>query len=103
MAQQNDIGTTITGTVKEGGTAIDINTASAKYLNLLSPGGTASENAANFTTDGSDGKIYITTIDGTVNEEGDWWIQAHIVMPGKNFKTKWAKKWIGANIVIPAP
>jgi hypothetical protein len=101
MAQQNDIGTRITVTVTEGGSAMNISTATTKNINLLSPGGTTSENTALFTTDGSEGKIYYVTVTDDIDEEGPWKIQAHIITPSKNFKTKWGTFTVGANIVVP--
>jgi hypothetical protein len=69
LAHVNDIGTTFVVTIND----------------LTSSGGSAV--AAGFTTDGTDGKIEYTTVDGDLNGAGNWEIQAKVVTPSGTWST----------------
>jgi hypothetical protein len=74
-----DIGTNIELTVKdETNTVVDISTATTKQLIFRKPNGTLLTKNATFTTDGTDGKIYITTVAGDLDQVGVWYTQAYI-------------------------
>lgn len=77
----DDIGTVFTVTLKESGSAVNVSTATTKTIKFKDPSGTASSKTADFTTDGSDGKIYYTTVADDLDEAGMWEIQAYVVMP----------------------
>ena len=49
--------------------------------------GTSTTKTASFNTDGTDGKIKYTSVDGDFNEVGTWRIQAKVVMGGGTFRS----------------
>lgn len=75
----NDIGTTFTVTIREGKTALDISTATTKDILFKRPDKTLLTVAGAFVTDGTDGKIIYTTVDGDLNDKGRYCIQAKVV------------------------
>jgi hypothetical protein len=87
----NDIGTDIIVTVNDcvsgTATALDVSGASTLELILKSPSGTSSTKTAGLNTDGTDGKIKYTSVDGDFNEVGTWRIQARIVLGAGTFRS----------------
>ncbi len=87
----NDIGTVFEVTVKDcvSGTAtvLDVSGASALELVFKSPSGVAATKTASLVTDGTDGKIKYTTVDGDLNEVGTWRLQAKISIGGGVFRS----------------
>ena len=87
----NDIGTVILVTIKDcvsgTATALDVSAASTLELILQSPSGLSSTKNASFNTDGSDGKIKYTSVDGDFNEVGTWRIQAKVVLGDGTFRS----------------
>ena len=60
-----DVGTVFRLTITDtDGTAIDVSTATTKYIYFQDPAGTKTQQTAAFYTDGTDGKIQYTTIAG---------------------------------------
>jgi hypothetical protein len=76
----NDIGTTFKCLIKDDDDIRDVSTASTKELIFLKPSGETLTKTASFTTDGTDGYIQYTSVDGDLDESGFWKIQAHIVL-----------------------
>ena len=68
----NDIGTVITVIIKDSsGTIVDVSSATVtKNIVLKKPDGTIETKGASFTTNGTDGSIYYTTISGDLNTLG---------------------------------
>jgi hypothetical protein len=77
----DDVGTVFTVTLKESGSAVNVSTATTKQIKFKNPAGTSATKTADFTTDGSDGKITYTTVAEDIDSAGVWIIQARIVMP----------------------
>lgn len=75
-----DVGTVFEVTVQENGVALNISTATTKQILLRKPDGTVLTKSAAFVTNGTDGKISYTTIAGDLSSEGQWKIQAYIVL-----------------------
>ncbi len=79
-----DIGTVFEVTLKDEGNSpeiVDISTATTKELLFKAPSGTTLTKTAAFTTDGTDGKLEYTTTSATdLMMEGNWQIQAHIIL-----------------------
>ncbi len=74
-----DVGTAFRLTiVNTAGTAIDVSTATTKYIYFQDPTGAKVQKTAAFTTNGSDGKIQYTTIAGDIDKVGTWQIQGYI-------------------------
>ena len=77
---------TITDTA---GTAIDVSTASTKFIYFKDPSGNKVQKSAAFYTDGSDGIIQYTTQAGDIDEEGTWQVQGYVETSlGKFFTEK---------------
>ncbi len=87
----NDIGTLFLVTVNDcvSGTAavLDVSGASTIELIFKSPSGASTTQSATLYTDGTDGKITYTTVDGDLNEVGTWRIQAKVVVGGGTFRS----------------
>lgn len=78
----NDIGTVILVTVNDcvNGTVLplDVSTATDLDIILRSPSGSVYTKTAVLNTDGTDGKIKYTSVDGDFNEIGVWKVQVRI-------------------------
>lgn len=77
----NDIGTILTVTITdEDGAVVDISGAEAGDISMifLKPDATNLTKTATFTTDGTDGKIKYTTVDGDLDVAGLWHIQGFV-------------------------
>lgn len=91
----NDIGTEFRCTIKDGTSAVNVSSASAKQLVFVSPDGTRLVKTASFYTDGTDGIITYTTVDGDINAIGIWTLQGIVTIGTgvfhsdiKNFKVE---------------
>lgn len=79
----NDVGTRLGVTVKEGGSVVDISGATAtKQIKLYKPSGTTVTKDADFTTDGTDGKMEYVTVADDLDEVGVWRIQGYLSFDG---------------------
>jgi len=82
-AHYNDVGTVFLVTVQDcvSGTAAALDVSSATSLQLVfsAPDGTSSTKTATLNTDGTDGKIKYTTVDGDLDQVGTWRLQARVV------------------------
>jgi hypothetical protein len=74
-----DIGTVLEVELLENCVAgLPVNSATSKTITVVRPDKTSFTRAADFTTDGTDGKIYITTIAADLTMAGTYYIQAYI-------------------------
>ncbi len=78
-ARKNDVGVILRGTVKEGGTPLDVSAATLLELLLTPPRGEPRTRAVVFFTDGSDGIVDYVTVGGDLNVVGTWQVQIHAV------------------------
>jgi hypothetical protein len=76
-----DIGTVFEITITDCTAAVDISTATDMSIVFRKPDGAIVEKTAEFLTDGTDGKLAYTTVDGDIDQKGTWKIQAKVVMP----------------------
>jgi len=87
----NDTGTLFLITINDcvGGvsTPMDLATASSMSIVLKSPSGISSTKTATLNSDGTDGKIEYTTVDGDLNEVGTWRMQAIVNFPTTSFRS----------------
>ena len=88
----NDIGTVFLVTVKDcvsgTSTALDVSTATSLQIVFKSPSGTSSTKTASLNSDGTDGKIYYTSVDGDLNETGTWRMQAVVSIDGGTYRSE---------------
>jgi hypothetical protein len=79
FVHNGDIGTVFRLTITDtAGTAIDVSTATTKYIYFQDPSGVRMQKTAAFTTDGTDGKIQYTSVSGDIDSVGTWQIQGHV-------------------------
>ena len=83
-----DIGTQFKVTIKDGTSVVDISSAtSTKQIILKKPDGTKLTKAATFLSDGTDGIMYYSTVDGDLDVPGVWKLQGKVVITGGPFST----------------
>ena len=74
-----DYGATITLTITDGGSSVDISAATVKQFKFTKPDGvTTILKTASFTTSGTDGKLSYTIEQGVLDQPGVWKLQAII-------------------------
>jgi hypothetical protein len=69
-------------TESDGSTPFNISTASVKEIWFGAPSGEAKKKTADFVTDGSDGQLSYVLVEGDIDEEGEWDVQAYWVTSG---------------------
>lgn len=86
-----DYGTTIELTVYDQDSAIvDLSGSTNRTITLLKPDGTKVTKNASLTTDGTDGKMYITTASGDVDQAGPWQVEGLVVFANGQWHTSTA-------------
>ncbi len=87
LVQQNDVGTDIKLTFVEDDSAVDISAASVKSIMVEKPSGTVDTHTAAFFTDGTDGIIIYTIVDGDIDEVGSYSMQGLFTSPSGTWYT----------------
>lgn len=82
-----DIGTVFNITIKDGNSVIDISSATIKEIHFGKPNGELLIGTAEFITDGTDGLIKYTTLADDLDIDGNWHLQAYIVMSTGSWKS----------------
>ena len=68
-----DYGTTIELTVyDQDSTVVDLSGTTARTITLIKPDGSKVTKTAYLTTDGTDGKMYVKTASGDIDQAGPW-------------------------------
>ena len=85
-----DVGTIFRLTItKDDMTAVDVSLASVKTFYFKKPDGTKLTKTAEFSTDGTDGKLVYTAIAGDIDKAGTWQVQAYVeIGTAKYYSTK---------------
>ena len=83
----NDIGTQFVLTVKDGSSAVDISGATTKQIIIQKPSGTKITASTTFSTDGTDGKMYYTTVADDLDEAGSYKLQGKVIISDGTFYT----------------
>jgi hypothetical protein len=87
-----DIGTIFRLTIVDtSAVAIDVSTATVKYIYFRKPDGTLVKQTAAFYTDGSDGIIQYTSVSGDIDKIGDWQVQGYVETSDGKFYTQLAE------------
>lgn len=92
-----DYGTELRITVKEDDVAVDISAATNTEFLIRKPDGTLLTVAADFYTDGTDGILTYTTVEGDTDIVGIYKFQARITLGGV-FSTSWATFKVHCNV-----
>lgn len=91
MAQNDirigDIGTVFEVTLFDDSTVLNISTASVKQIIFVDPDGSERAYDAEFTTDGTDGKLRYTTLVDNIYRGGNWQIRSKVVIAAGTFNS----------------
>lgn len=71
----DDVGTQFLITLKDGSDIVNLAGATVKQIIFHKPDSSLLTKNASLYTDGTDGKLYYTSIDGDLDQEGLWKIQ----------------------------
>jgi hypothetical protein len=71
-----DVGTVLNFVVTDGADEVDLTGYDTLTLLTEDPSGTAAEETLEFTTDGTDGALKLTTASDTFDSAGRWMVQA---------------------------
>ena len=80
-----DIGTQLIMTVKDDGVVVDISSASTLNVIIKKPDGESYTKTGTLYTDGTDGKMYYTSVNGDFNAAGSYKIQGKVVLTGGTY------------------
>ena len=83
----DDVGTQFLLTIMDGSAAVDISSASTKQIIIKKPSGTKMTKSATFSNDGSDGKIYYSSIADDLDETGSYKLQGKVIISDGTFYT----------------
>lgn len=95
-----DIGTVIEVIVtdKTSGEIVNIESATTMQIIFKKPDETTVTKTAAHSTDGTDGKMFYTTIADDVDQDGHWKYQGYVVMPGGSWKSDVLKFYVFPNL-----
>lgn len=82
-----DIGTQLIVTVKDAGTVVNISSATSLNIIIKKPDGVSYEKTGLLYTNGTDGKMYYTSVSGDFNVAGNYKIQGKVVISGSTYYT----------------
>lgn len=97
---KDDVGTVITLTVKEDGVAADISTATELQLRFWKPSDTSTYVEPTFVTDGDDGQVTYTTLEGDLDEVGVYKLQVVVTLPSGKFHSDIVEMRVWENIEV---
>lgn len=83
----NDVGTIFRVTFKDGAYIVDISVATTKQFIFKKPSGSNLTVSGSLYTDGTDGILQYTTVEGDLNETGLWKIQGYLVIGTNKHKS----------------
>ena len=83
----NDVGTKFLVTITDGSSAVNVSTASTKQIIIKKPSGSKLTKTASFNSDGTDGKIYYTTVADDLDEAGSHKLQGKVIISDGTFYT----------------
>jgi len=88
MPSLGDVGTVIRVTVVENGEPLDISDATLKEYRLRKPDASVVTKDPAFTTDGTDGKLEYTVVDGDLDQSGLWSLLVYLEFGTNHWYTK---------------
>ncbi len=95
---QSDIGTKLLITVKDGGSVVDISSASSLIILIKKPDGTILTRTGVLETDGTDGKMYYIVVAGDLDAAGVYKIQGRVALSSGTFSTSTANFKVHCNL-----
>ena len=85
-------------TLQQDGTAVDISSYTAWVYILKDPNGETSSKVVAFDTDGTDGTLAYTILDGDIDSVGNWYVQARISKADAELTSEWVRFSVQARI-----
>lgn len=92
-----DIGTEFVITLYDSTTILDVSGASVTIY-LKKPSGTTLTKAASLYTDGTDGKVKVSSASGDLDEGGLWTVQAKVAESGNTWYSDVGRFRVHANV-----
>lgn len=83
----NDIGTKFLATIKDDSEVVDVSSAISVTMMFKKPDDEVVQKAGVFDSDGTDGKIYYSTVVGDLDEAGQYKLQAKVVLSTGTYYT----------------
>lgn len=88
-----DIGTIIRVTLQDTNSscvssALNVSSASTITFTFKKPDGSKITRNGGFTTDGSDGQVQYTTVDGDLDQCGEWRVQLYLVLTSGSWRSE---------------
>ena len=83
----NDVGTKFLATIKDDGVVVDISSASSITMKFRKPDDEVVSRTGTLDSDGTDGKVYYTTVFGDLDEAGHYKLQAVVNLPTGTYYT----------------
>ncbi len=83
----DDYGTIFRATILDGGTIVDISSTNNKEFTFQKPDASSLAVSGVFLTDGTDGIMQYTTVDGDLNQAGNWQIQGKVFFTSSVWNT----------------
>ena len=84
---EGDIGTVFEITLMDSTSIVDVSGATTQEVFFFRPDKSLLTKASSFTTDGTDGKIQVTSVSTDLTPVGGWQIQAHVVLAAGEWKS----------------
>ena len=94
----SDIGTILQVTFKEDNVVVDISSASVKTFVIQRPDGTQLTPVGVFSTDGTDGILNYVTVNGDLNQAGEYQIQGVLTLTAWTGKSSIGKFQVKENL-----
>ena len=77
----NDIGTVFEITLEDCDGVVDLTGVSTITFRLTDPANVRTDKTGALLTDGTDGKVIYTTVDGDLHTAGTWKLQVYVALP----------------------
>lgn len=93
-----DIGTLLIVTITDDDQVVDLSTATEITIIIKKPNGISYEKTASYYTDGTDGNITYTSVDGDFDAPGNYKIQGRVQINGGTFHSEVSTFKVHCNI-----
>jgi hypothetical protein len=83
----DDVGTVLECLIKDGPVIVDLTGYTTAEIRLKKPDGTVVTKTGIVPVPETDGLVTYTTVAGDLDQEGPWRIQAHVALPGGDWRS----------------
>ena len=95
---KDDFGTIFRATIRDGSVIVDISTTNNKEFTFQKPDCSSLAVSGVFLTDGTDGIMQYTTVEGDLDQAGNWQIQGKVIFASSSWNTNVHKFKVHENI-----